>query len=118
RHAAAVRTYAGAVRVELPFFAGELHTAYAELYFPGAVPALPLERNSVAMLFELALGLSAWKQYKGSRWALRCNPSSGNLHPTEGYAILPQMPGLNAGVYHYVTRDPCLAWRCVLEGRA
>ena len=70
------------------------------------------------MLFELALGLSAWKQYESSRWALRCNPSSGNLHPTEGYAILPEMPGLNAGVYHYVSRDHCLERRCVLEGRA
>jgi hypothetical protein len=24
-----------------------------------------------------------------STWALRANPSSGNLHPTEGYALLP-----------------------------
>ena len=87
------RTYVGAERVELPLLADRLDAAYAELYFPGAVPAMPLERDSVGMLFELALGLSAWKQYQGSRWALRCNPSSGNLHPTEGYAILPQMPG-------------------------
>ena len=112
------RTYVGAERIELPLLADRLDAAYAELYFPGAVPAMPLERNSVAMLFELALGLSALKQYKGSRWALRCNPSSGNLHPTEGYAILPEMPGLNAGVYHYVSRDHCLERRCVLEGRA
>ena len=112
------RTYVGAERVELPLLADRLDAAYAELYFPGAVPAMPLERDSVGMLFELALGLSAWKQYQGSRWALRCNPSSGNLHPTEGYAILPEMPGLNAGVYHYVSRDHCLERRCVLEGRA
>src|SRR5271166_1006321 len=112
------RTYVGAERIELPLLADRLDAAYAELYFPGAVPAMPLERNSVAMLFELALGLSALKQYKGSSWALRCNPSSGNLHPTEGYAILPEVPGLNAGVYHYVSRDHCLERRCVLEGRA
>jgi len=56
--------------------------------------------------------LSAWKEYKGSRWALRCNPSSGNLHPTEGYAVVPSMPGLEAGVYHYVSRDHCLERRC------
>jgi len=112
------RTYVGAERVELPLLADRLDAAYAELYFPGAVPAMPLERNSLAMLFELALGLSAWKQYKGNRWALRCNPSSGNLHPTEGYAILPDMRGLNAGVYHYVSRDHCLERRCPLEGRA
>ena len=70
------------------------------------------------MLFELALGLSAWKQYGGNRWALRCNPSSGNLHPTEGYAVLPELPGLAAGVYHYVSRDHVLERRCALEGRA
>jgi hypothetical protein len=113
-----LRTYVGTERVELPLLADRLEAAYAELYFPGAVPAMPLERNSVAMLFELALGLSALKQYKGSSWALRCNPSSGNLHPTEGYSILPEMAGLNAGVYHYVSRDHCLERRCVLEGRA
>src|SRR5271157_6440782 len=50
------RTYAGAERIELPFLADRLDAAYAELYFPGVVPAMPLERNSVAMLFELALG--------------------------------------------------------------
>ena len=112
------RTFVGAERVELPLLADRLDAAYPDLYSPGAVPPMPMERNSVAMLFELALGLSAWKQYKGSRWALRCNPSSGNLHPTEGYAILPEMPGLYAGVYHYVSRDHTLERRCVLEGRA
>ncbi|MBI4550670.1 MAG: SagB/ThcOx family dehydrogenase, partial [Candidatus Latescibacteria bacterium] len=112
------RTFVGAERVELPLLADRLDAAYPDLYSPGAVPPMLLERNSVAMLFELALGLSAWKQYKESRWALRCNPSSGNLHPTEGYAILPDMPGLHAGVYHYVSRDHDLERRCVLEGRA
>ena len=112
------RTFVGAERIELPLLADRLDAAYPDLYVPGAVPPMPLERNSVAMLFELALGLSAWKQYKGSRWALRCNPSSGNLHPTEGYAILPEMPGLNAAVYHYVSRDHTLERRCILEDRA
>ena len=112
------RTFTGAERVQLPLLADRLGAAYPDLYRPGAVPPVPLDRNSVAMLFELALGLSAWKEYLDSRWALRCNPSSGNLHPTEGYAILPEMPGLNAGVYHYVSRDHCLERRCVPEGRA
>jgi SagB-type dehydrogenase family enzyme len=112
------RTFAGAERVDLPLLGDRVDTTYADLYVPGAVPPRPLERNSVAMLFELALGLSAWKQYGGSRWALRCNPSSGNLHPTEGYAILPAMADLKAGVYHYVSRDHSLERRCVLEGRA
>ncbi len=111
------RTYAGAVRVELPLIADRLNVPFDQLYVPGAVPAVTLSLNSVAMLFELALGLSAWKQYENTRWALRCNPSSGNLHPTEGYAILPQMAGIDAGVYHYVSRDHCLEGRCILADR-
>ena len=39
------------------------------------------------------------------------NPSSGNLHPTEGYAVLPECPGLAAGVYHYASRDHRLEQR-------
>jgi len=67
------------------------------------------------MLFELSLGLSAWKQYGETRWALRCNPSSGNLHPTEGYAVLPAMEGLQTGgVFHYACREHQLEQRAVL----
>src|SRR5438874_8968117 len=105
------RTFAGAPRVELPLLADALQTTYADLYRPGAVAPRRADVNSVAVLFELALGLSAWKEYRGSRWALRCNPSSGNLHPTEGYAVLPAVPGLNAGVYHYVSREHALECR-------
>src|SRR5205085_905289 len=46
---------------------------------------------------------------------VRCNPSSGNLHPTEGYAVLPAVPGLPAGVYHYLSRDHLLERRCTLS---
>ena len=109
------RTYAGAPRVELPRIADSLTASYSDLYIPGRIPPTALSLNGIAALFELALGLSAWKEYRGTRWALRCNPSSGNLHPTEGYAILPSLPGIEAGVYHYVSRDHCLERRCSLE---
>jgi SagB-type dehydrogenase family enzyme len=109
------RIFKGAVRVELPLAADSLNTPYADLFTPLAVLARPLDLSSIAILFELALGLSAWKEFKGNRWALRCNPSSGNLHPTEGYAILPALPHLEAGVYHYASRDHCLERRCFLE---
>src|ERR1700737_2901560 len=29
------------------------------------------------------------------------SPSSGNLHPTEAYLILPALPGVTAGIFHY-----------------
>jgi len=113
------RTYDGAPRIELPLVADRLETPYRDLYVPGAVEPRPLALENIAVLFELSLGLSAWKEFQGSRWALRCNPSSGNLHPTEGYLLLPRdAPGLEAGLYHYVSRDHCLERRCRFEPQA
>src|SRR5947208_10449067 len=110
------RTFAGAPRVELPLLADALSTPFADLYNRRGIHARRADVNAVAVLFELALGLSAWKEYRGARWALRCNPSSGNLHPTEGYAVVPPLPGLSAGVYHYVSHDHRLERRCTLAG--
>src|SRR5262245_54650395 len=112
------RTFAGAEPADLPLLADALTAGYADLFVPGAVRPRRADLTTVAALLELALGLSAWKEYRGSRWALRCNPSSGNLHPTEGYALLPALPGMEAGVYHYVSRDHLLERRCTLAGAA
>lgn len=110
------RTFDGAERIDLPLSASGLAFAsYRDLYYPGRVVPVPLNIDSVGALLELALGLSAWKEYEHTRWALRCNPSSGNLHPTEGYIIVPAIPGLEAGVYHYLSRDHCLERRCIVE---
>jgi SagB-type dehydrogenase family enzyme len=108
------RTYAGAPRIELDLLADRVSSSYGDLFRPGAIPPQPIGIESIGIFFELSLGLSAWKQYQGSRWALRCNPSSGNLHPTEGYLIVLDLPGLAGGVYHYVSRDHTLERRCVL----
>ena len=109
------RTFDGAPRVELPLVADRVATHYRDLYSTGAVPPERLAVDSVAAFFELALGLTAWKELGESRWALRADPSSGNLHPTEGYAVLPEVTGLPAGVHHYVSRDHCLEHRCRLD---
>lgn len=63
-------------------------------------PATP-GLDSIGALLELAFGLSAWKSWGPSRWALRCNPSSGNLHPTECYLLSQGIPGLPDGLHHY-----------------
>jgi SagB-type dehydrogenase family enzyme len=109
------RTFAGAARVELPLLADGLATTYGEVHVPGAARVRRIDLTSVAVLCELSLGLSAWKEYRGSRWALRCNPSSGNLHPTEGYLVLPPLPDLDAGLYHYDSHDHALEQRCRLS---
>ena len=66
------------------------------------------------------MGLSAWKVFGGARWALRVNPSSGNLHPTEAYIVR------NGSVCHYAPAEhglelrsalPPEAWRTLSGGR-
>jgi len=106
------RTFDGSARVELPLLGEVSQPLYAALYQPGAVAAQALTLSSIAALFELSFGLSAWKQYDNNRWALRCNPSSGNLHPTEAYLVVPECDGLSAGVHHYLSRDHVLEQRC------
>ena len=73
-----------------------------EVYAPSSISAVPTGLAFVSQLLYDALGLSAWKVYGGNRWSLRCNPSSGNLHPTEGYLVAGPDAGLGeAGVFHY-----------------
>jgi hypothetical protein len=66
-------------------------------------------RNAMGDVLRHALGLSAWKQFRGSRWSLRCNPSSGNLHPTEAYVVS------GAAVYHYAADRHALETRCAFD---
>jgi SagB-type dehydrogenase family enzyme len=105
------RRYAGTPELELPLLAGELPVCWDELFGCAGVPQQELNADSVAKLLQLSLGISAWKSFGCNRWALRCNPSSGNLHPTEGYLICPELPGLPAGVYHYRPDQHCLERR-------
>jgi SagB-type dehydrogenase family enzyme len=72
---------------------------------------------SLGALLHLSMGLSAWKQFGPDRWALRVNPSSGNLHPTEAYVLAENIPGLGDGLYHYVSRDHVLEQRRGSESR-
>jgi SagB-type dehydrogenase family enzyme len=110
------RRYEGAERIELPLLADDLETRYNALR-RGRVPEpRAFNVDSIATLFELSLGISAWKAYGETTWALRCNPSSGNLHPTEGYLVTGDVPGLAAGVYHYLSCDHVLERRGEWEG--
>ncbi len=59
------------------------------------------------------MAISAWKQVKGtnSKWALRVNPSSGNLHPTETHLLCSGVDGIDDGAYHYSVIDHSLEKR-------
>lgn len=83
------RRYRGARLIELWQRPLEQSPAYDAVFAaPLGAPAA-LDRASVSQLLYDSLALSAWKEAGGSRWALRVNPSSGNLHPTEAYLLLP-----------------------------
>ena len=105
------RRFAGARELDLPLLTGELPGRWDDLFRPEGLPPRPLDLDHLAHLLQLSLGLAAWKSYGDNRWALRCNPSSGNLHPTECYLITPDRPGLTAGVYHYQPLDHRLEQR-------
>ena len=106
------RRFSGCGIIALPKPGAELEPLFTDLDKPETIAAKPLNRVNVGLLLELAYGLSAWKQFGPSRWALRCNPSSGNLHPTEAYLISAGNGFIAPGVYHYVSHDHHLEQRC------
>ncbi|TAN68484.1 MAG: SagB/ThcOx family dehydrogenase [Methylobacter sp.] len=106
------RRFSGCEIVTLPLPGAELEPLFADLDKPETIPARPLNLINAGLLLELAFGLSAWKQFGPSRWALRCNPSSGNLHPTEAYLVSTGNGFIKPGVYHYVSHDHSLEQRC------
>lgn len=114
------RRYAGARAVRLPLPPEGRVLPYADLYVAGRVPAQAVTLESISLFFRYALSITAWKAIPGSRWALRANPSSGNLHPTEGYAALPAVEGLHArpGVWHYAPAEHALELRAELSDEA
>ncbi len=111
------RRFHGAACLPLPIPPGNPGPAYDALFQPDAIAPEPLSLQSVSHFLFGSLAVSAWKQAGGQRWALRCNPSSGNLHPTEGYLLLPPLEGLSesAGVYHYAPREHALEQRATLD---
>jgi SagB-type dehydrogenase family enzyme len=84
------------------------------------VAARPLSAAAIGDMLRHALGLSAWKRLNASRWALRVNPSSGNLHPTEAYVIAGPLPGLAStpAVYHYAADRHAAELRCAFDADA
>ena len=81
-------------------------------------PGAAEQAGDVGDLLRHSLGLSAWKRFRDSRWSLRVNPSSGNLHPTEAYVVCGAGHGLasSPAVYHYAADRHELELRCAFDG--
>jgi len=112
---AAFRHFTGASSIALPAFADSLQdpTLLAALTRPFStladpIPPLPCTPATLGAMLHLALGITAWKSYGPDRWAVRANPSSGNLHPVEAYVLVRGLAGLADGIYHYRVEDHAL----------
>lgn len=101
------RRYAGAPVLKLDHLPPEELLLFELPFVEGHVPPQPLSRTTVSQLFYDSLALSALKQVGDVRWSLRVNPSSGNLHPTEGYLICGPIAGFceRPMVCHYAPRE-------------
>lgn len=99
------RRYAGAAMIALWHRPLEESPGYDAPFAAPILPAAPLDRASVAQLLYDSLAISAWKEAGASRWALRVNPSSGNLHPTEAYLLLPPGALGEAGLLAHYAPD-------------
>lgn len=94
--------------IQLPNFSESLQDPdlFAALTRPFAILCdtilpLPFTLRTLGTLLHLSLGITAWKSYGPDRWAVRANPSSGNLHPIEAYVLVQGLYSLPDGVYHY-----------------
>jgi len=106
------RRFSGSPLHELPLQEADGGPSYASLFNGPECPLQPWNEETISQLLQFSLGLAAWKQYGTSRWSLRCNPSSGNLHPTESYLILVGVEGFEDGLYHYRPDRHQLELRC------
>lgn len=109
------RDFKGSPRFSLSLPAKNLLVDFNDVFRSGAIKPAILDQNTISAFFELSLSLSAWKVHGSDRWALRVNPSSGNLHPTEAYLLYAGSNIIPAGVYHYHSYDHCLEQRCHLK---
>jgi SagB-type dehydrogenase family enzyme len=107
------RYYHGAPETRLVLDREPPPLAYNRIYEHNASPPALVCLGSVADLFRYSLALTAWKQAGTNRWALRVNPSSGNLHPTEAYVLLDSTANEeeSPALYHYVSETHSLERR-------
>ena len=107
------RRYEGASVIPLEHIPPTPKPLYDEAFEAGHVLPEPFTIHSVSQFFCDSLALSAWKQAGQSSWALRINPSSGNLHPTEGYLVCGPITGLcqSPMVCHYAPAAHALEQR-------
>jgi SagB-type dehydrogenase family enzyme len=114
------RRFSGARLIPLQRVEPGPEPTYDALFSGDAIAPRPVDGAAISQLFFDSLALSAWKVYGASRWSLRVNPSSGNLHPTEGYLVAGPISALTdaPGVFHYAPHEHALEERWTLDPAA
>lgn len=103
------RLYNGAEVLKLPLAIKNATPPYHLL--DAKLPSAPIVEESISQLLQFCMGIAAYKESGGSSWAVRCNASSGNLHPTEAYLILPPImkeQNAKSNVFHYKPKEHAL----------
>lgn len=70
-----------------------------------------------SLLFHAAAISASKRSPSGTRYALRVNPSSGNLHPTEFHFAAAGLPNWDDGLYHYRASSHMAEQRARGDGR-
>jgi SagB-type dehydrogenase family enzyme len=111
------RNYDHAITLPLEHSKSSEIPTYDSLFHKEQEPVAAVNHESISHLFYASLAISAWKQAGMSRWSLRVNPSSGNLHPTEAYLIAGPIEALSdvAAIYHYSAYQHALERRLILN---
>lgn len=83
----------------------------------GTINPATVDKYSISRFLLDSMGLAAWKTAHGVSWALRINPSSGNLHPTECYLLCGSVKELSAApmVCHYAPKEHSLEVRAEIS---
>lgn len=91
----------------------EIFPSYEQVFLPEKLKPSELNAESISRLFFDSFAISAWKKADDTKWPLRVNPSSGNLHPTEVYLLSGPVKGLlkNPSVCHYAPLPHALELR-------
>ncbi|MFA6040257.1 MAG: SagB family peptide dehydrogenase [Methylophilus sp.] len=110
------RRFTDTVEIALPAFDDE-HPALSNALgrpftsLTSSINPLTFDLTTLGALLQLSFGITAWKTYGPDRWAVRANPSSGNLHPIEVYILVSGFAQIADGVYHYRVEDHTLERR-------
>src|SRR5665647_2242183 len=91
----------------------EIFPAYEQAFSPEELKPSELNKENISRLFFDSFAISAWKKAGSTKWPLRVNPSSGNLHPTEVYLLSGHVQGLlkSPSVCHYAPLPHALELR-------